>query len=110
MLSHTYAPELADVLVAFFFWLSLFVCLTALVVFGLIGVSVYRLVKEPARTRRTTVPAQNPAATVLSFPSACYPVLLSRCQLVSLVYVAAAKIWLSKSGDVGMIRGFYSAG
>jgi len=46
MLSHTYAPELADVLVAFFFWLSAFVCFMALVVLVLLGVSIFKMIDD----------------------------------------------------------------
>jgi Na+/H+-dicarboxylate symporter len=63
------AQQLDKVLLFFFFWLSLFVCLTALVVFWLIGVSVYRLVKKPARSSRSVI-AKNQSAIVLPFPSA----------------------------------------
>ena len=44
MLSHTHTQELADVKVAFFFWLSAFVFLVALVVVVLLGVSVFRMI------------------------------------------------------------------
>lgn len=44
---HAYAPELADVLVAFF-WLSAFVCFMAVVVLVLLGVSVFTLMKPRA--------------------------------------------------------------
>jgi len=38
--------ELADVLVAFFFWLSAFVCFMALVVLVLLGVSISKMIDD----------------------------------------------------------------
>ena len=52
MLSQTYAQQLNDVLLAFFLWLSAFVCLIALVVLIVLGVSLFKLMMEPATTRR----------------------------------------------------------
>src|SRR5262245_59654592 len=52
MLLQTYAQQPNEVLFAFFFWLSAFVSLTALVVFVVLAVSVVKLIKEPASTRR----------------------------------------------------------
>ena len=53
MLLQTSAQQINEVLFAFFFWLSAFVGLIALVVFVAIGVSVYKLVNAPASTRRS---------------------------------------------------------
>src|SRR6266852_6162747 len=53
MLSQTYAQQLNQVLLAFFFWLSAFVCLIALVVFVVLAVSVFKLITEPAAARRS---------------------------------------------------------
>jgi heme exporter protein D len=52
MLFHTYAEQLNDVLLAFFLWLSALVCLIALAVLVVLGVSLFKLMKEPATTRR----------------------------------------------------------
>jgi cytochrome c peroxidase len=57
MLPQTYTQHLNDVLFVFFFWLSAFVGLVALVVFLAIGVSVYNLMKEPASSRRSLLTA-----------------------------------------------------
>ena len=48
--------KLYEVLLAFFFWLSVFVGLVSLVVFVLLGVSVYKLAKGPAHARRSLLP------------------------------------------------------
>ena len=57
MLSQIYLREVDEVLLAFFFWLSAFVCLIALVVLALLAVSVFKLMKEPPLTRRSLLSA-----------------------------------------------------
>jgi cytochrome c peroxidase len=57
MLSQTYAQQLNEVLFAFFFWLSAFVCLIAIVVFVVLAVSVFKLMKERPQTRRSVLSA-----------------------------------------------------
>jgi Na+/H+-dicarboxylate symporter len=47
MLLQTYAQQVNDVLFAFFFCMSAFVCLVAVVVLALLGVAASRVTKEP---------------------------------------------------------------
>jgi len=65
MLPQTYTQQLNEVVLAFFFWLSAFVCLVALVVFVLLGVNIVKLMKEPAPTRRSLLSAVLLAALCL---------------------------------------------
>jgi hypothetical protein len=51
--SETYPQRLDDVLLAFFFWLSVIACLLVLVVFVVLGVNVYTLTKGSAAWRST---------------------------------------------------------
>jgi cytochrome c peroxidase len=57
MLSQSSAQQVNEVLLAFFFWLAVFACLMALVVFVVLGVSVFRLMKDPVVTRRPLLSA-----------------------------------------------------
>jgi mono/diheme cytochrome c family protein len=52
----TYLREVDEVLLAFFFWLSAFVCLIGVVVVVLLGVSVFKLLKGPVHIRRYLLP------------------------------------------------------
>lgn len=51
----TYPQRLDDVLLAFFFWLSVIACLLVLAVFVVLGVNVYTLTKGTAHPQRTPV-------------------------------------------------------
>lgn len=53
--SETYPQRLDDVLLAFFFWLSVIACLLVLAVFVVLGVNVYTLTKGSAHPLRTPV-------------------------------------------------------
>ena len=53
--SETYSHRLDDVLLAFFFWLSVIACLLALAVFVVLGVNTYTLTKGPTRPQRRPV-------------------------------------------------------
>src|SRR5258708_5227537 len=53
--SQAYSQRLDDVLLAFFFWLSVIACLLALAVFVVLGVNVYTLTKEPGHPQRAPV-------------------------------------------------------
>jgi cytochrome c peroxidase len=57
MPSQINAQQVNEVLFAFFFWLSAFACLTALVVFVVLAVSIVKLIKEPPPTRRSLLSA-----------------------------------------------------
>jgi len=46
MLPQTYAQQVNDVLFAFFFCMSAFVCLVAVVVVVLLGVAAFKVTKE----------------------------------------------------------------
>jgi hypothetical protein len=50
----TYSQRLDDVLLAFFFWLSVIVCLFALAVFMMLGVNVYTVIKTPTPSQRAS--------------------------------------------------------
>ncbi len=49
--------ELYEIVLAFFLWLSVVACGFLLVVAGVVGVSIYKLAKEPARNRRSALSA-----------------------------------------------------
>jgi hypothetical protein len=53
--SETYPQRLDDVLLAFFFWLSVIASWLGLAVFVVLGVNVYTLTKGTARPQRTPV-------------------------------------------------------
>jgi hypothetical protein len=53
--SETYSQRHDDVLLAFFFWLSVIACLLALAVFVVLGVNVYTLTKGPTHPQRRPV-------------------------------------------------------
>jgi len=57
MLSQSSAQHINEVLLAFFFWLAVFACLMALVVLVVLGVSVFKLMKDPLATRRPLLSA-----------------------------------------------------
>ncbi len=49
--------ELYEMVLVFFFWLSVVACGLLIVVAGVVGVSIYKLAKEPARNRRSVLSA-----------------------------------------------------
>jgi cytochrome c peroxidase len=77
MLSQTSAEQVNEVLLAFFFWLSAFVFLMAVVVLVLLGVSVFKLITEPAPTRRSLL-------TVVLLVAFCIPNALAEARNVPL--------------------------